>query len=42
MDLQEMGLEVMVWIYMAQDRDKWPAVVNTVINLWVPQNVGSF
>lgn len=32
MDLQEIGWEVMVWIYMAQDRDKWLAVVNTVMN----------
>jgi hypothetical protein len=31
-DLQEIGWEVMVWIYMAQDRDKWLAVVNTVMN----------
>jgi hypothetical protein len=26
----------MDWIYMAQDRDRWQAVVNAVMNLWVP------
>jgi hypothetical protein len=24
------------WIGLAQDRDKWGALVNTVMNLWVP------
>jgi hypothetical protein len=24
------------WMHLAQDRDKWWAVVNTVMNLWVP------
>jgi hypothetical protein len=22
------------WIHLAQDRDRWPAVVNTVMNRW--------
>jgi hypothetical protein len=35
-DLKEIGLGVMVWTHLAQDRDQWRAVVNTVINLWVP------
>ena len=32
-DLKEVGLEGMDWIYMAQDRDKWQAVVNIIIYL---------
>ena len=30
------------WIHLAQDRKKWQALVNMVVNLWVPQNSGSF
>jgi hypothetical protein len=26
----------MDWIDLAQDRDQWMALVNTVMNLWVP------
>jgi hypothetical protein len=36
MDLREMGWDGMDWIDLAQDRDKWRALVNTAINLWVP------
>jgi hypothetical protein len=32
----------MDWTDVAQDRDQWRALVNTVMNLWVPKNVGEF
>ena len=36
MDLQEGGCGVVDWIYLAQDRDRWPALVSMVMNLRVP------
>jgi hypothetical protein len=36
MDLREVGWEGRDWIDVAQDRDRWRAVVNTAMNLWVP------
>jgi len=41
-DLQEMGLVVMDWIELAQDRDRWWGLVNAVMNLQVPQNADNF
>jgi hypothetical protein len=34
-DLREIGLEGVDWTYLARDRDRWWAVVNTVLNLQV-------
>jgi hypothetical protein len=35
MDLREIGLVSMDWIRLAQDRDRWLAVVSAVMNLRV-------
>jgi hypothetical protein len=39
-DLLEIGWDGVDWIGLAQDRDKWKALVNAVMNLRVPQNAG--
>jgi hypothetical protein len=31
---------VVYWIGLAHDRDKWRTFVNTVMNRWVPYNMG--
>jgi hypothetical protein len=36
MDLQEVGWGLMNWIELAQNRDRWWALVNTAMNLRVP------
>jgi hypothetical protein len=36
MDLREIGFGDVDWINLAQDRGRWRAVVNTVMNLLVP------
>jgi hypothetical protein len=36
MDIREIGFLDVDWIHWAQDRDRWRALVNTVMNLRVP------
>jgi hypothetical protein len=36
MDLGEIGFGDVDWIDLAQDRDRWRALVNTVMSLRVP------
>jgi hypothetical protein len=42
MDIREIVFGDVDWIHLAQDRDRWRALVNTVMNFWVPQNAGNF
>ena len=36
MNLQEEVFGSVDWIELAQDRDRWRALVNAVMNLWFP------
>jgi hypothetical protein len=38
MDLREVGCGYVDWICLAQDRNRWRALVNSVLNLRFPQN----
>jgi hypothetical protein len=40
MDLGEVGLGDVDWIGLAEDRNTWRALVNSVLNLRVPRNAG--
>jgi hypothetical protein len=41
-DLREIGWGGMDWINLAEDRDQLRALVNTVMNLQIPENAGKF
>jgi len=36
MDLREIEWEGVEWIHLVEDKDQWQALVNTIMNLWVP------
>jgi hypothetical protein len=38
----ERGWGCMNWVDLAEDRDQWMALLNTVMNSRVPQNAGKF
>ena len=42
MDLQGEGCGFMNWIELAQDRDRWRALANGVMNLRFPQSSANF
>jgi hypothetical protein len=42
MDLREIVFGDVDWIHSAQDRDRWRALVITVMNLRVPYKCGKF
>jgi hypothetical protein len=35
-DFRKIGWNVMEWIDLTRDRDQWRALVNMVMNFWVP------
>ena len=42
MGLKEIEWDTVDWINLTKDKDEWYAVVNTVLNLQVPQDGGNF
>jgi hypothetical protein len=42
MDLRDTEWDGMDWIDLAHDMDQWRALMNTVMNIPIPQNAGKF
>jgi len=42
MNLTEIRLDGVDWVHLAQDRDQWRSLVNTVMNLQVTYKAGNF
>jgi len=42
MDLEEVGGRCGDWMELAPDRDRWRALLSTVMNIWVPKMRGIF
>jgi hypothetical protein len=42
MNVKEIGWEGVEWMHVAQDRDQWRAVVNTVMTLRFPKKERNF
>jgi len=42
LDIKELGWGSMDWILLAQDRERWQALVNAVMNLQVSWNSGNY
>jgi len=38
----ETGWESVDWLHLAQDRDQWHVLMNTVMKLRIPYKVGNF
>jgi hypothetical protein len=41
-NLRETAWSGLDWTDLAEDRDQWSGPVNTVMNLWLPQNIEKF
>jgi hypothetical protein len=41
MDLQDVGWGNMDWTDMAKGRDRWPTLLDAIMNLQVPYNMGT-